>query len=201
MVGAYVHRVPLRRLPGAEQDHVFGQPERGFGREDVGSAGQIFLDDVVLGRALKRLPGRALLVGDRDIERHQPGRGGVDGHRRVHRGERNVLEQGPHIADVGDRDADLADLAARQDVIAVEAGLGRQVEGDRQSGLTLGEVLAIKLVRLARRRMAGVGAEDPGLVARRRRPCGRWSVRLRHDSPAGRRGRPASPSLAPRNCA
>ena len=201
MVGAYVHRVPLRRLLGAEQDHVLGQPERGFGREDVGSAGQIFLDDVVLGRALKRVPGRALLVGDRDIERHQPGRGGVDGHRRVHRGERNVRKQRPHVADVGDRDADLADLAARQDVIAVEAGLGRQIEGDGESGLTLGEVLAIKLVRFARRRMAGVGAENPGLVAGCRRPCGRWSVRLRHDLPAGRRGRPASPSLAPRNCA
>ena len=165
MVGAHVHRVPLRRLAGAEQDHVLGQPERGVGREDVGSAGQIFLDDVVLGRALKLRARRALLVGDRDIEGHQPGRGGVDGHRRVHRRERNVLEQGPHVADVGDRDADLADLAARQDVIAVEAGLGRQVEGDRQPRLSLGEVLAVELVRFPRGRMAGVGAEDPGLVA------------------------------------
>ena len=179
MVGAHVHRVPLRRLSGAEHDHVLGQPERGVGREDVGSAGQIFLDDVVLGRALELGAWRALLVGDRDIESHQPRRGGVDGHRRVHRRERDVLEQRPHVADVGDRDADLAHLAARQDMIAVEPGLGRQVEGDREPRLSLGEVLAIKAIELARGRMAGVGAEDPGLVAARRR---RLFVRLRHDS-------------------
>ena len=35
VVGAHVHRVPLRRLSGPEQDHVLGQPERGVGREDV----------------------------------------------------------------------------------------------------------------------------------------------------------------------
>ena len=31
MVGAHIHRVPLRRLAGAEQDQVLGQPERGSG--------------------------------------------------------------------------------------------------------------------------------------------------------------------------
>ena len=40
----------------------------------------------------------------------------------------------------GDRDADLADLAAGELVIGVIAGLGRQVEGDREAGLALLEV-------------------------------------------------------------
>ena len=120
---------------------------------------------------------RALFVGDRDVERHQPRRGGVDRHRGVHRGERDAVEQRPHVADMGDRDADLADLAARERVVAVVAGLGRQIEGDREAGLALGEIGAIEAVRLARRRMAGVGAENPRLVARRddpgcRRPLG-----------------------------
>ena len=47
-----------------------------------------------------------------------------------------------HVALVGDRDADLADLAAGEDVVGVIAGLGRQVEGDREAGLALGQVAA-----------------------------------------------------------
>ena len=169
MVGADVHRVPLRRLADAEENKVLGQPQRRAGREHIRAARQIFLDDVVLRRALQAGARRALFVGDRDIERHQPRRGGVDGHRGVHRVERDGVEQRPHVADVGDRDADLADLAARQGMVAVVAGLGRQVEGDRQAGLAFGEIGAIEPVRLARRRMAGVGAKDPRLVALGRR--------------------------------
>ena len=94
---------------------------------------------------------RALLVGDRDVEREQPRRRRVDGHRGVHVGERDALEQRAHVAEMGDRHADLADLAAREHVVGVVAGLGRQIEGDRKAGLALGEVLAVERVRLARR--------------------------------------------------
>ena len=136
---------------------------------------------------------RALLVGDRDIERHQPGRGGVDGHRGIHRREWDLLEQRPHVADVGDRDADLTDLAAgEQDVIAVETGLGRQVESDREAGLSLGQVLPVEPIGFARGRMPGIGAEDPGLVAARRWRRSRWFVRLGH-GPLGW-ARPAAPA-------
>ena len=45
-----------------------------------------------------------------------------------------------HVAQVRDRHPDLADLAAGQRVVGVVAGLGGQVEGDRQPGLPLGEV-------------------------------------------------------------
>ena len=50
-------------------------------------------------------------------------------------------------------------------VVGVVAGLGRQVEGDREAGLALGQVAAVELVRLAGRRVAGVGAHHPGAVA------------------------------------
>ena len=63
--------------------------------------------------------------------------------------QRDVGEQRAHVADVRDRDADLADLAAGQDVVGVVAGLRRQVEGDRQPGLPLGEVAPVQLVGLA----------------------------------------------------
>ena len=189
MVGADVHRIPLRRLAGAEEDEVLGQPERGVGREHIGAAGQIFLDDVVLGRALELGAARALLVGDRDVERHQPRRGRVDGHRRIHRVERDLIEQRPHVADMRDRHPDLADLAAGERMVAIETGLGRQVEGDREASLSLGQVLPIEPVGFARGRMPGIGAKDPGLVARRRPRRRRSFVRLRHDPLAQRRVR------------
>ena len=165
MVGADVHRIPLRQFGRGEDRHVLDQPHRRRRREHVGAAREIFLDDVVLDRAGERRARRALLVGDRDVERHQPRRGGVDGHRGVHGAERDAVEQRAHVAEMVDRHADLADLAARQHVIGVVAGLRRQIEGDREPGLPLGQVLAIELVRIARRRMAGVGAEDPRFVA------------------------------------
>src|SRR5205823_7300911 len=63
-------------------------------------------------------------------------------------------------------------------VIGVVAGLGRQIEGDRQAGLSLGEVLPVELVRGFGRRMAGVGAHEPGALALLRR-C------LRHGANSG----------------
>jgi hypothetical protein len=54
-----------------------------------------------------------------------------------------------------DGHADLADLA-RARVVAVVAGLGRQVEGDRQAGLALGEVAAVERVRGGGGGMAGI---------------------------------------------
>ena len=122
-----------------------------LGREHIGAARQIFLDDVVLRRALQRGARRALLVGDGDIERHQPAGGGVDRHRGVHGRDGDAVEQRAHVADMRDRDADLADLAARQRMVAVVADLGRQVEGDGEPGLALGEIGAVELVGLARR--------------------------------------------------
>ena len=80
----------------------------------------------------------AVLLGGDDVERQQPRRGRVDRHRRVHLVQRDAVEQRVHVALVGDRDADLADLAARELVVGVVAGLGGQVEGDRQARLALG---------------------------------------------------------------
>src|SRR5262249_43962396 len=129
--------------------------------------------------ALQFLARDPLFVRERDIEREQPGGCRVDGHRGVHLSERNALEQRTHIAEMGDRYADLADLALSQRMVAVVSGLGGQIEGDGKPGLTLGEVLAIERVGIARVGMTGVGAEDPGLVAGPGR-AGRW---LAHGAP------------------
>jgi hypothetical protein len=117
-----------------------------------------------------------MLFGDRGVEPQQPGGGGVDRHRRVHVVERYLVEQGLHVAAVSDRDADLADLAAGEDVIGVIAGLGRQVEGDREPGLALGQVAPVELVRAPRVGVPGVGAHHPGAVTL-------WKSVLAHRSP------------------
>ncbi len=78
--------------------------------------------------------------------------------------ERDALEQRTHVAEMGDRHADLADLALGERMIGVVAGLRRQIESDRQARLTLSEISAVEFVRGFRRRMAGISAEDPGRV-------------------------------------
>ncbi len=106
----------------------------------------------------------ALFLGHGDIERQQPGRRGVDRHRGVHLLQRDLVEQRAHVAQMADRHADLADLAARQNVIAVIAGLRGQIEGHRQAGLTLGQVAAVERVGGRGGGMAGIGADQPGAV-------------------------------------
>jgi hypothetical protein len=100
VVATDVGRVPLGNVLDRVGDDVGGQPQRGRRREDVGAARQIFLDDVVLGGALQLRGGLRPAVGGGDVQRQQPGGGGVDGHRGVHLPQRNPVEQRLHVADV-----------------------------------------------------------------------------------------------------
>jgi hypothetical protein len=50
-------------------DHVRDQPHRRARGERVGAAGEVLLEDVVLGRALERSLVDALLLGHDDVER------------------------------------------------------------------------------------------------------------------------------------
>ena len=80
MIGADVHRVPLRHRRIRVGGNVGDQPERRFGREDIRTAREVFFDNVVLHRALQFGRVRALLLGDRNIKGEQPTGGRVDGH-------------------------------------------------------------------------------------------------------------------------
>jgi hypothetical protein len=175
-----IHRIPFRRLAGAEQNQICGQAQGRAWREYVGSSREIFLDDVVLRGALKLVAGHALLIGGGDIESHEPRRGRIDRHGCVHGRQRNFVEQRLHVADVRDCDPNLAHFAARQRMIAVDAGLSGQVECDRKSSLALREILAIETIGLDRRGVPGVGSEDPRLIANRRLSA---ALRLSHRSP------------------
>ncbi len=161
VVGADVDRVPLRDVLDRVGDHVRDQAHRGRRRERVGAAREELLDDVVLRRALQLLLGHPLILGGDDVQRQQPRGGRVDRHRRVHLSERDAVHQRGHVAAVGDRHADLADLAARELVVGVIARLRGQVEGDRQARLALFEVAPVELVGGLRRRVARVRAHHP----------------------------------------
>ena len=175
VVAADVDRVPLRDVAHRVGDGVDGQAPAGQRREDERAPGQVLLDDVVLGGAGQDPRVDALVLGVGDVEAEQPRRGGVDGHRRVHRLDRDLVEQLGHVAEVGDRHADLADLAGGRRVVGVVADLGREVEGDGEAGLALGQVGPVELVGGLGRRVARVGAHHPRLVPDRRpradRPC------------------------------
>ena len=161
VIGADVDRVPLGDVLDRVGDRVRDQPHARPRRERVRAPAQVLLEDVVLGRALELVRGYALVLGGDDVERQQPGRGGVDRHRGVHLVERDRVQQRLHVALVRDRYADLADLAAGELVVGVIAGLRGQVERDRQPGLALLEVLAVELVRAPGVGMARVRTHHP----------------------------------------
>ena len=123
VVGTRVHRVPFRDVGVAILGHVPDHLERRFRRADIRAARQIFLDQIVLDGALQLRHIRALFFGHGDVERQEPWGGRVDCHRRVHLFERDLVKQGAHVAQMRNRDADFANLAARKHMIAVISGL------------------------------------------------------------------------------
>ena len=69
VVAAHVDRVPLGRVAHGVGDGVDGEPQARPGREDVGAAAQIFLDDVVLRRARQQRGVDALVLRVGHVER------------------------------------------------------------------------------------------------------------------------------------
>ena len=111
VIGADIHRIPFRGFLTGESDQVGGEPKRWFGRENVSPAREIFLENVVLRGAGKRRAWHPPTFGQRDIEREKPWCSGINGHGGVHPLEWNPIEQALHVADMGNRYADLSDLA------------------------------------------------------------------------------------------
>ena len=148
VIAADRDRVPLRHVPLAERDDVGDDAQRRARRIDVGAARDVLLEDVVLHRAGQRARRDPAPPRDRDVQRQQDDRRGVDGHRRRDAIERDAVEQGRHVLDRVDRHADPADLAGGQRVVRVVADLRRQVEGDAQARDALREQVAVSPVRL-----------------------------------------------------
>ena len=165
MVAADVDRVPFRDVPDRIGDDVGGQPQRRLRRKDVGAARQILFDDVVLDRALQRADIGALAFRHSDVQGQQPRRRGIDRHGCVHPVKRDAGEQRCHVVDAADRHPHLADFTARQGMIGVVAGLGRQIEGHRQPRLPFGQIGPIQGIRRGGRAMPRIGTHQPSRSA------------------------------------
>ena len=154
--------VEAGQVLGAVGEQVGGDPQRRRRRVDVGAAGDVLLEHVVLDRAGEGGRVDPLLLPDELVEEQQAGRRGVDGHGGGDLVEGDALEQPPHVGQRVDRHPDLADLAGGHRVVGVVAHLGGQVEGDAEAGLAVVEQVAEAGVGLGGRPEAGVLAHRPG---------------------------------------
>ncbi len=161
VVAANRDGIPTGDVLRAVLENVGDKPHGGRGREDVGAAGDVLLEDVVLDGAAQLARVDALLAGDGDIHGEQDGGGGVDGHGCGDLVKGDVLEEGLHVVDGGDGDADLADFAVGDGVVGIVADLRGEVEGDGEAGLTVLEEIAIALIGIFGAGEAGILAHGP----------------------------------------
>ena len=116
-------------------EEVGHQAHAGAGREDVGAAGRVLLQDVVLHRAPDPVRRHPVALRHELVGEQQDRGGGVDGHRRRDEVEGDAPQQDLHVGEAGDRHPRPPDLALGAGMVRVVAHLGRQVEGDREARL------------------------------------------------------------------
>src|SRR6202011_2920182 len=127
------------------------------------------LEQIVLRRAAQLRPRHPMLFRHHEVQRQDERRRRVDRHRGVDLAEWNPFQQLLHVAPMANRDASLADLACRHRSIRVVTILGWQIERDRESALSLLEVIQKAPIRLLRVAETGVGADYPGFAISLRR--------------------------------
>ena len=161
VVAADADRVPARQLFGAELEDVGHEPHGRPRREDVGAAGDVLLENVVLGGAADLGSGDTLLFSRRHVQRQKDAGGRVDRHRGADGPERQAVEKDLHVGQRADRHADPPDLALGLGGVGVVTHLGRQIEGHRKAGLALLQQVAKAAVGVGGSRESGVLAHCP----------------------------------------
>ena len=111
VVDADRHRRPVRRIVDAPFDRVAGELGRRFRRQDLGAAGDVFLERVVLQVDDVVRPGNALLLAERREQRqHDRADRIAERADTLDAVERDAVEELLHIGERADGDTDLADL-------------------------------------------------------------------------------------------
>ena len=165
VVAADRNGIPLRQVVPAVGKDIRHQPQRGPGRIDVSSPGDVLLEDVVLYRAGETAGIGALPLGHRHVESQQDGGGSVDGHRGGNFLQWDALEERLHILQRIDGHAHFSHFAERFGSVGVVPKLGGQVESNRQTGLALLEQVAKAAVGLSGGGVAGVLPHGPQAAA------------------------------------
>ena len=163
-------------------EEIGDEPHALAGGEDVGAAGGVLLQDVVLDRAPDAVCRHAVALGDQLVGEQQDRGGRVDGHRRRDEVEGDALEQDLHVLDRRDGDAGAPHLALGAGMVRVVAHLGGEVERHREPGLAPFQEELEALVGL-------LGGAEPRILAHGPEPV---PVHLRVDAPGERI--PAGPS-------
>jgi hypothetical protein len=97
----------------------------------------VLFEDVGLNRAAQARARNAFLLRSGDVLRERDARRTVDRHRSRDLAHVDAVEEHFHIGQRVDRDAALADFAARFRRVGVVSHQGRHVEGDREAVLAL----------------------------------------------------------------
>ena len=82
VVPRYRDGIPVRDFLLAVRERIDDEAHRWTRWIDVGTAGDVFLQDVVLNGPADLYAANALFLGDQLVQEQQRRRGGVDGHRR-----------------------------------------------------------------------------------------------------------------------
>ena len=130
VISADRYGVPSGQMPGAVEKEVGHQTHGGRGREDVGAAGDVLLEDVVLYCAAQFLRGYALLAGDGNNHCQEDRSRRVDRHADADFIQGDATEKRAHVLQAADGDAYFAHFALGEVVVGVIADLGGEIEGD-----------------------------------------------------------------------
>ena len=175
MVAADRYGVPLGHPLLAELHGIGDKAQARLGRINIGSARDVFLQNVVLDGSAKRFGGNTVLLRHRDVQGQQNGGGGVDGHRSGNLIQRNVLQQNFHVLDRSDGHSHAAHFTVHQGMIRVVANLGGQIERHGNSHLPRDREGSgsggCSLSRCRNRRIGASSRACPGTCSRRCRAC------------------------------
>ena len=162
VVAADADRVELGHVFGAVGDDVRNDAHGGRRRIDIGVAGQVFFEDIVLDGAGKLLLLDALFLGGHDVAGQDGQDGAVHGHGDAHLVQGNLVEKHFHIFDRIDGYAGFAHVAHDPGVVRIVAAVGGQVEGHGKPLLAGGQIAAVKGIGFPGRRKTGILADGPG---------------------------------------
>ena len=177
VIAADAHGRIFRRHLGAIFDGVGDQFHRRIDRKHPGAAADELFENIVLRGAAQFCDVVAALFRHGEIHGDEDGGGAVDGERHRDGVEIDAVERDFEIAQGVDRHADPADFADRFRRIGIVAALRRQVEGDVEPGLTVGDQIFEALVGVG-----GIG--EAGILPHGERPL---PVHQRMDAAGERR--------------
>lgn len=148
-------------MRGAELKDVGHEAHGGAGRVDVGAAGEVLLEDVVLHRPRDLVPGHPLRLGHEEVEGEEHHGRGVDGHAGGDLVQGDAVKELLHVLQGGDGHPHPPHLPHAHGVVGVQAELGGEVKGHGQPRLALGEEVAVAGVGLLGGGEARVLAHGP----------------------------------------